>query len=57
MRIHTYENNEWTIKGRYAAAIEDDEEICWMKINQGYVLLMWLVSSREYIPININDFQ
>ena len=57
MRIHTYEDDEWTIKGRYAAAIEDDEEICWMKINQGYVLPMWLVSSREYISININDFQ
>ena len=57
VRIHTYEDDEWTIKGRYAAAIEDDEEICWMKINQGYVLLMWLVSSREYISININDFQ
>ena len=50
MRIHTYEQNEWTIKGKYDTAVEDDEEILWMKINKDYVLPMWLVSIR---PISI----
>ena len=44
MRIHTYEQNEWTIKGKYETAVEDDEDILWMKINKEYVLPMWLVS-------------
>ena len=44
MRIHTYEQNEWTIKGKYETAIEDDEDILWTKINKEYVLPMWLVS-------------
>ncbi len=44
MRIHTYEQNEWTIKGKYDTAVEDDEEIIWIKINKEHVLPMWLVS-------------
>ena len=44
MRIHTYEQNEWTIKGKYDTAVEDDDEIFWMKINKDHVLPMWLVS-------------
>ena len=26
-RIHTYEDHEWIMKGKYDAAIEDDDEI------------------------------
>ena len=44
MRIHTYEQNEWMIKGKYDTVVEDDEEIIWMKINKEHVLPMWLVS-------------
>jgi hypothetical protein len=44
MRIHTYEENEWTLKGKFSTAVEDDEDIQWMKIHQDYVLPMWLVS-------------
>ncbi len=44
MCIHTYKQNEWTIKGKYETAVEDDENISWMKINKEYVLPMWLVS-------------
>jgi len=53
MRIHTYEQNEWTIKGKYETAVEDDEDISWMKINKEYVLPMWLVS---YLTISNNFF-
>ena len=53
MRIHTYEQNEWTIKGKYETAVEDDEDISWMKINKEYVLPMWLVS---YFTISNNFF-
>jgi hypothetical protein len=45
MHIHTYEQNEWTVKGKYDVAVDDDDdEIMWTKINKEYVLLMWLVS-------------
>ena len=44
------------MKGKYDAAIEDDDEISWMKINQDHVLPMWLVSSIDFFPININHF-
>ncbi|KAF8226429.1 hypothetical protein L208DRAFT_1301887, partial [Tricholoma matsutake] len=44
IRIHTYEDSDWTIKGKYDTAVGDDEEIMWMKINNEYVLPMWLVS-------------
>jgi hypothetical protein len=49
MHIHTYEQIEWTIKGKYDTAVDDDEEIMWMKINKEYVLPMWLVSNRLYL--------
>ena len=52
MRIHTYEQNEWTIKGKYATAVEDNEEIIWMKINKEHVLPMWLVSIRTSFYLN-----
>jgi hypothetical protein len=52
MRIHTYEQNEWTIKGKYETAVEDDEDILWMKINKEYVLPMWLVSVPKKISIS-----
>lgn len=55
-RIHTYEDHEWIMKGKYDAAIEDDDEISWMKINQDHVLPMWLVGSIDFFPININHF-
>jgi hypothetical protein len=48
MRIHTYEQNEWTIKGKYDAAVDDDDEIMWTKINKEYVLPMWLVSHQVF---------
>jgi hypothetical protein len=44
MRIHTYEENDWNIKGKYETALEDDEEVTWMKIDRNYVLPIWLVS-------------
>jgi hypothetical protein len=44
------------MKGKYDTAIDDDDEISWMKINQDHVLLMWLVSRIDFFPININYF-
>jgi hypothetical protein len=44
MRIHIYEENDWNIKGKYETALEDDEEVTWMKIDRNYVLPIWLVS-------------
>ena len=44
MCIHTYEENEWTLKGKFLTAVEDDDDIQWMKIHQDHVLPMWLVS-------------
>ena len=57
MQIHTYEDKGWTMKGKYATAVDDDDEISWMKINQDYVLPMWLVSSIDCVPINIDYFK
>ena len=48
MHIHTYEQNEWTIKGKFDTAVDNDEEIVWMKINKEFVLPMWLVSKGLY---------
>jgi hypothetical protein len=46
VRIHTYEENDWNIKGKYETALEDDDEVTWMTINRNYVLPMWLVSDK-----------
>jgi hypothetical protein len=27
MWIHTYEENDWNIKGKYGTALEDDDEV------------------------------
>jgi hypothetical protein len=43
MRIHSYEENEWTLNGKYSTAAEDNNDIFWIKINQDHVLPMWLV--------------
>jgi hypothetical protein len=57
MRIHTYEQNEWTVKGKYDTAVEDDEEIFWMRINKDHVLPMWLVSIRFYLNNTLLIFE
>ena len=45
VRIHTYEENEWNIRGRYETALEDDEDISWTIIDRTRVLPLWLVSN------------
>jgi Txe/YoeB family toxin of Txe-Axe toxin-antitoxin module len=56
MRIHTYEQNEWTIRGKYETVVEDDEDIFWMKINKEHVLPMWLVSIRLHFILIISAY-
>ena len=46
MHIHTYKQNELTIKGKYDVAVNNDDEIMWTKINKEYMLPMWLVSHQ-----------
>ena len=49
MWIHTYEENDWNIKGKYGTALEDDDEVTWMKIDRNYVLPIWLVSDSPIL--------
>jgi hypothetical protein len=44
VQIHTYEENDWNIKGKYKTALKDNDKVTWMMINGNYVLPMWLVS-------------
>jgi hypothetical protein len=44
MWIHTYEENDWNVKGKFSTAVIDDDEIQWMKIHKDHVLPMWLAS-------------
>ena len=38
-----YEDNLWSVKGRYEAAIEEDEEIEWSVLNQQFILKLLIV--------------
>ncbi len=51
-----YEQNEWTIRGKYETAVENDEDIFWMKINKEHVLPMWLVSIRLHFILIISAY-
>ena len=53
IRIHTFEENEWNIKGKYNTALEDDDEISWMVIGKDNVLPIWLVSIKSDFHKNI----
>jgi len=44
-RVFVYEDNEWTVKGRYETALEDDEDAIWTYENGGDLLRFLIVSN------------
>lgn len=43
-RIFVYEDEMWTVKGRYEQALESDEDVCWTYENGQDILRFLLVS-------------
>ena len=48
-RIFVYEDDMWTVKGRYDHALEDDDDVSWTYENGHDVLRFLLVSFSWYV--------
>jgi hypothetical protein len=46
--IYVRENSIWDLKGRYAMAVEDDDDLDWVKVNGEDVTSMLVVSGYLY---------
>ena len=43
-RVLTFEEGLWNIRGRYETACEENEELVWSKVDDGYVTHILIVS-------------
>ena len=50
-RVLTFEEGLWNIRGRYETACEENEEVVWSKVNDGYVTHI-LIVSLKFILLN-----
>jgi hypothetical protein len=50
-RVYVYEEGEWSIKGRFQAALEDNDEISWEKEKGEYTLFIAVVSKHIFMFI------
>jgi hypothetical protein len=46
--VFVYEDNFWTVQGRYEAAIEEDEDINWAVLDHDFTLKLLVVSFRFF---------
>ena len=51
--VFVYEDDMWTVKGRYEHALENDDEVSWTYENGQDVLRFLLVSFQWYVSPNL----
>ena len=57
-RVFVYEEGDWSVKGRFKAALEDNDPIFWEQVNGEYSLFVALVSAcYAYVAMLLKSFR